>query len=148
MKRIGLCIIFSVLFLSVFGQPKVPTAEELTKKNVDEMVSRLKLSSTQKSVIYNYAYNFAKAQVELMKKQQSGGYGEEDIAKMYRLNNETNLNIKSVLKPEQVTEFNQLIEERLNGDNVKKKKKKKRKGEEDEEVVGIEGLKSVKGVRP
>ncbi len=122
---------------------KMPTPEEMAKKNVDELETRLKLSSTQKSVIYNYAYNLAKEQVTLMKKQQATGYNDEEVTKLYRLNNETNKSIKAVLKPEQVIEYDKVVEERLAGIDPKKKKKAK-KGEEEEKIVGIEGLKSVK----
>lgn len=141
---------FYTLFLctgmafSAMAQPKMPTPEELAKKNVDELETRLKLSGTQKSVIYNYAYNLAKEQVALMKKQQATGYNDEEVTKLYRLNNETNKNIKAVLKPEQIVEYDKITEERLAGIDPKKKKKRK-KGEEEEKIVGIEGLKMGSG---
>jgi protein CpxP len=53
-----------------------------------------------------------------------------------------NKNIKTVLRPDQIPEFNKVIEERLSGIDPNKKKKKLKKGEEEEKVVGIEGLKS------
>lgn len=147
MKNFCLLFVFSLAALTLKAQPKMPTAEEMAKKNVDELTERLKLSTTQKGVVYNFAYSFAKEQLNLMKKQQSTGYNDEEMAKLYRLNNETNNSIRSVLKPEQIKEYNKIIEERLNGTDPKKKKKKHKKGE-DEEVVGIEGLKSVKGLSP
>lgn len=138
--------LFPIFFLSLFmvltafAQQKMPTPEEIAKKNVDELETRLKLSSTQKSVVYHYAFNLAKEQVELMKKQMATGYKDEEVAKFYRLNNETHKNIKAVLKPEQIEEYDKLTEERLAGIDTKKKKKRK-KGEEEEKIVGIEGLK-------
>ncbi len=133
----------------VMAQPKMPTPEELAKKNIDELETRLKLTSTQKSVIYNYAFFIAKEQLNLVKKQQVTGYNDEEMTKFYRLNNETNKNIKAVLKPEQVIEFDKLTEERLAGiDPTKKKKKKKKKGEEEEKIVGIEGLKLPTEAKP
>lgn len=146
MKRFLVFILICFSTVNSWAQPKMPTPEELAKKNVDELETRLKLTSTQKSVIYNYAFTFAKEQVNLMKKQQATGTQEEDIAKLYRLNNETNQSIKLVLKSEQIKEYEKLVEERLNGTNDKKKKKKRKK-DEDDEVVGIEGLKSVKPLR-
>lgn len=121
---------------------KVPTAEELAKKNIEELDKRLKLSPTQRSVVYNYAYELAKEQLALYKKQQAGTYKDEDETKFYKVQNELNKNIKAVLKPEQVTEYNLIVEERLSGIDPNAKKKKKRKGEEEDKVVGIEGLKS------
>ena len=129
-------------FFSSWAQ-KVPTAEEIAKKNIEEMDKRLKLTPTQRSVIYNYVFDLAKEQLNLYKKQQAGTFQQEDETKFFRLNNETTKNIKIVLKPEQVTEYNILTEERLNGVDPTKKKKKLKKGEEEEKVVGIEGLKSV-----
>ena len=144
---------FSILFLivatvfSAAAQSKTPTAEELAKKNVDELETRLKLSSTQKSVIYNYAFNLAKEQLTLMKKQQATGFDNDEVANLYRLNNETNKSIKAVLKPEQIIEYDKVTEERVSGIDPKKKKKLK-KGEEEEKVVGIEGLKMGGSVQP
>lgn len=142
-KFLSALFLFTTIAIAALAQPKMPTPDELAKKNVDELETRLKLSSTQKSIIYNYAYNMAKEQVTLMKKQQATGYDDEEVTKIYRLNNETNKNIKAVLKPEQILEYDKIVEERLSGIDPKKKKKKK-KGEEEEKVVGIEGLKSVK----
>ncbi|WP_199137661.1 hypothetical protein [Pedobacter sp. ASV12] len=121
---------------------KVPTAEELAKKNIEELDKRLKLSPTQRSVVYNYAYELAKEQLALYKKQQAGTYKDEDETKFYKVQNELNKNIKAVLKPEQLTEYNLIVEERLSGIDPNAKKKKKKKGEEEDKVVGIEGLKS------
>lgn len=145
-KFLSALLLFTTVAVAAMAQqPKMPTPEELAKKNVDELETRLKLSSTQKSVIYNYAYNLAKEQIALSKKQQATGFNDEEISKLYRLSNETNKNIKAVLKPEQIVEFDKIIEDRLNGVDPTKKKKKKKKGEEEEKVVGIEGLKSGSG---
>jgi len=147
-KFLSALFLFTAMAIGALAQQKIPTPEELAKKNVDELETRLKLSSTQKSVIYNYAYNLAKEQVALVKKQQANGYNDEEMSKFYRLNNETNKNIKAVLKPEQIIEFDKVTEERLSGIDPNKKKKKRKKGEEEEKIVGIEGLKSVKGEQP
>lgn len=143
MKRLilVLALAFGVFFSS--NAQKIPTAEEIAKKNIDEMEERLKLTSTQKGVIYNYAYDMAKEQLALYKKQQSGNAKPEDETRIYRLQNEMNSNIKDVLKEDQVDEFNKLNEERLSGIDPKKKKKKLKKGEKEEKVVGIEGLKTI-----
>ena len=142
MKKLILLLALTIgVFFSSKAQ-KIPTVDELAKKNVDEMEKRLKLTPTQKSVIYNYAFDMAKEQLALYKKQQAGTYRDEDETRIYRLQNETNANIKKVLKADQIDEFNKLNEERLSGiDPEKQKKKKKKKGEVEEKVVGIEGLK-------
>jgi protein CpxP len=101
----------------------------------------LKLSPTQRSIIYNYAFELAKEQLDLYKKRQAGTYKEEDETRYFRIQNETNKSIKVVLKSDQIDEFNKLNEERLSGIDPTKKKKKLKKGEEEEKVVGIEGLK-------
>ena len=129
-------------FFSTWAQ-KIPTAEELAKKNIEELDKRLKLTPTQRNVIYNYVFNLSKEQLLLYKKQQAGTFKAEDETQFFRLNNETNKNIKNVLKPEQVADFNKLTEERLSGVDPTKKKKKLKKGEVEEKVVGIEGLKSI-----
>ncbi|MGF1922531.1 MAG: hypothetical protein ACQUHE_00010 [Bacteroidia bacterium] len=132
-------LIFGAIFSSI--AQKQPTAEELAKKNVDELEKRLKLSQTQKNVIYNYAFFIAKEQLLLYKKQMAAGVDNDEMTKYYKLQNETNKNIRTVLKPEQVIEFDKILEERLSGIDPSKKKKKLKKGEEEEKVVGIEGLK-------
>lgn len=143
MKKLILMLALALgVFFSSSAQ-KIPTAEELAKKNVEEIDKRLKLTPTQKGVIYNYAFDMAKEQLALFKKQQAGGAKPEDETRLYRLQNEMNTNIKTVLKGEQVDEFNKLTEERLSGIDPTKKKKKLKKGEEEEKVVGIEGLKSI-----
>lgn len=144
MKKLILFSVFllSIGFVQAQSQPKLPTADELAKKNVDEMEKRLKLTSTQKGIINNYAYEMAKEQVAILKKQQAGTFQNEDGTRYYRLLNDFNAKAKTVLKEEQITEFNKLIEDRLSGVDPDKKKKKKKKGEEEEKVVGIEGLKS------
>ena len=132
-------LIFGAIF-STFAQ-KQPTAEDLAKKNVDELEKRLKLSSTQKNVINNYAFFIAKEQIAIYKKQMANGVDNDELTKYYRLQNETNKNIRNVLKPDQVAEYDKLLEERLSGVDPTKKKRKLKKGEEEEKVVGIEGLK-------
>ena len=130
------------MFFSSSAQ-KIPTADEIAKKNVEEMEKRLKLTPTQKSIIYNFAYDFAKEQFALYKKQQAGNFKEDDETRFFKMQADLNKNIKAVLKPDQAAEFDKLIEERLSGIDPNKKKKKLKKGEEEEKVVGIEGLKSV-----
>ena len=138
-KLILLLLLTTGVFFSSNAQ-KVPTADEMAKKNVDEMEKRLTLTATQKNIIYNYVYSLSKEQLALYKKQMAGTGRPEDETSYFRLQNETTKNIKSVLKPEQILEYDKLTEERLNGvDSAKKKKKKK--GEAEEKVVGIEGLK-------
>lgn len=123
------------------AQQKMPTAQEMTVKNVDELEKRLKLTSTQKSVIYNYVYDMSKQQLDLIKRQQAGTSNEDDVTKFYKIQNDTNNNIRTILKGDQLPEFEKVLEDRLNG-VTKKKKKKKSKGKEEEEVVtGISGLK-------
>lgn len=141
MKRLVLMLLFVVGVLFSSNAQKVPTAEELAKKNIEELDKRLKLSPTQRSVIYNYAFEIAKQQLDLYKKQVAGTFKPEDETKFFKLHNETNKNIKNVLKPEQVITFDTILEERLSGVDPNKKKKKLKKGEEEEKVVGIEGLK-------
>lgn len=121
---------------------KMPTVQELTVKNVDELNERLKLTPTQKSIIHNYTFDMYKLQLDLIKKQQAGNSNEDDVTKFYKFQNETNDNIKNILKGDQVAEFDKLLEERLNGDNKKKKNKKGKKKKEEETVTGISGLKS------
>jgi len=118
----------------------MPTAQEMTVKNVDELEKKLKLTSTQKSVIYNYVFDMSKQQLELIKRQQAGTSKEDDVAKFYKLQNETNDNIRTILKGDQLPEFEKVLEDRLNG-NGKKKKKKGKDKEEEEVVTGISGLK-------
>lgn len=141
MKKLVLMLALALGVAFVGKAQKIPTADELAKKNIEELDKRLKLSPTQRSVVYNYAYNLAKEQLALFKKQQAGTFKEDDETSFFKIQNETNKNIKAVLKPEQVTEYNLIVEERLSGIDPSKKKKKK-KGEEEEKVVGIEGLKS------
>jgi len=142
MRRLIFTVVMIIgAFFSSFAQ-KQPTAEEIAKKNVDELEKRLKLSSTQKNVIYNYAFNLAKEQIALYKKQQATGYNDEEMTRYYRLQNDVNKSIKTVLKADQITEYDKLTEERLSGIDPNKKKKKLKKGEEEEKVVGIEGLKT------
>ncbi|AZI24692.1 MAG: hypothetical protein ABWZ79_11035 [Pedobacter agri] len=150
MKR----IIF--LFLMVFGlinlvnaqQNKMPTPDEIAKKNVEDLDKRLKLNDTQKSVIYRFTFNQAKEQADLIKRQQAGNSREEDVDKFYKLQNETSKNIRNVLKGEQQTEYDRVIEERLSGKSNKDKKKKKKKGEEEEVESDIKGLLSAPPLDP
>lgn len=141
MKRYVL-LAFLLLGLGSFtkAQQKMPTAQEMTVKSVDELEKRLKLTPTQKSVIYNYVFDMSKQQLDLIKRQQAGTSKEDDVTKFYKLQNDTNDNIRTILKGDQLPEFEKVLEDRLNGGN--KKKKKKGKGKEEEEVVtGISGLK-------
>ena len=142
MKRYFVVIIVLILGLNsnlIAQSQKMPTAQELTVKNVEEMVERLKLSPTQKSIIYNYTFELYKQQLDLVKKQQAGTSGEDDVAKFYKFQNQTNNNIKSILKGDQIPEFDKLLEDRLNGETSKKKKNKK-KNKEEEPSTGISGL--------
>ena len=133
-------LLFGLGFITK-AQQKMPTAQEMTVKNVDELEKRLKLTPTQKSVIYNYVFDMSKQQLDLIKRQQAGTSKEDDVTKFYKVQNDTNDNIRTILKGDQLPEFEKVLEDRLNG-VTKKKKNKKGKGKEEEEVVtGISGLK-------
>lgn len=140
MKRIVLMLALVVAVAFSSSAQKVPTADEIAKKNVDELETRLKLTPTQKSIIYRYAYDFNKEQLVLVKKQQAGTFKAEDETKYYKMQADYHKSVKAVLKADQLSEYDKVVEERLNGSAATKKKKKK-KGEEEEKVVGIEGLK-------
>ncbi|TCD12902.1 hypothetical protein EZ449_02330 [Pedobacter frigidisoli] len=136
------------LFLIVIGisglanaqQNKMPTPDEIAKKNVEDLDKRLKLNATQKSVIYRFTFSQAKEQADLIKRQQAGTSRDEDVDIFYKLQNETSKNIRNVLKGEQQAEYDKIIEERLSGKSAKAKNKKKKKGEEEEVESDIKGL--------
>lgn len=145
MKRSFLVLIV-VLSTSLFAMAqKAPTAAELTKKSMEALDKKIKLNATQRNIIYNYTLDLYAAQLALSKKQQSGQPIEDDITRMYKLQNETTANIRNILKGEQLDQYDQFLEEQLRGGDKKKKKGKNVK-EEEEVVTGISGLKS--GPRP
>ncbi|UKT63669.1 hypothetical protein [Pedobacter mucosus] len=136
------------LFLVVMGmcgianaqQNKMPTPDEIAQKNVEDLDKKLKLNDTQKSVIYRFTFSQAKEQADLMKRQQAGTSREDDVDKFYKLQNETSKNIRNVLKGDQQTEYDKIIEDRLSGKAQKAKNKKKKKGDEVEVESDIKGL--------
>lgn len=148
MKK-SLLIISMVLGFSAFAkaQKTPPTITEITNKSMESLDKKLKLNPTQRSIIYNYTLDLSKEQVGLYKKQVAGTYTEDDISKFYKLQNETTKNIRNVLKGEQQTDYDKLVEEQLRGGDKKKKKGKHAK-EEEEVVTGIEGLKLPPGNQP
>lgn len=129
----------SVLGFAANAQQKMPTASEMATKSIEALDKRLKLNPTQRSIIYNYTLDFSKEQAALIKKQQAGMYNEDDVARLYKMQNESTKNIRNILKGDQQTEYDKFLEEQLRGGN--KKKKKKGKHEEEEVVTGISGLK-------
>ena len=140
MKKIILVIFTIIATVSLAKAQKTPpTATELATKNIDAMEKKIKLNPTQRSIIYNYTVDMYKEQLLLAKKQQSGGYSEDNIAKIYKLQNETTTNIRNILKGEQQTQYDEFVEEQLRNPGGKKKKGKK---EEEESVSGISGLKT------
>lgn len=129
-----------VLGMTCFAKAqKVPTATEIATKNIEAMEKKVKFNGTQRSIIYNYTLDVAKEQVALYKKQQAGQYSEEDLPKFYKLQNQTNNSIRTILKGEQLAQYELFLEEQLRG-GEKKKKKGKRGQEEEEVVTGISGL--------
>lgn len=139
MKR----VIFLLMMLIGVGsvvkaqQNKMPTPDEIAKKNVEDLDKKLKLNDTQKSVIYRFTFNQAKEQADLIKRQQAGNSREDDIDRFYKLQNETSQNIRNVLKDGQQTKYDRIIEDRLSG---KSSKKKKKNGDEEEVESDIKGL--------
>lgn len=133
-----------VFGLAIFAkaQKTPPTITEITNKSMEALDKKLKLNPTQRSIIYNYTLDLSKEQVGLYKKQVAGTYTEDDISKFYKLQNETTKNIRNVLKGDQQTDYDKLVEEQLRGGEKKKKKGKHNKEEEEEVVTGIEGLKT------
>jgi hypothetical protein len=128
---------------------KIPTASELATKNMDALSKKVKLNPTQRNIIYNYTLDLYSAQLALSKKQQAGQSNEDDITRIYRLQNETTASIRNILKGEQIAQYDEFLDEQMRGGDKKKKKGKRSKteGEAEEEVVtGISGLKS--GTRP
>jgi len=142
-------ILSMVLGLMSFAiaQPKIPTATELTTKRMEAMDKKIKLNPTQRSIIYNYTLNMFSTELDLSKKQQAGMGSEEDSAKFYKLQNQTTVNIRNILKGEQQTQFDDFMEEQLRGGD-KKKKKKHSKDDEEDVVTGISGLKLPAGSPP
>ena len=141
MKR-PLLILILVLSTSLYAlAQKIPTAAELTNKSMEALDKKIKLNATQRNIIYNYTLDLFAAQLALSKKQQSGQPIEDDITRMYKLQNETTANIRNILKGEQLDQYDQFLEEQLRGGDKKKKKGKNAK-EEEEVVTGISGLKS------
>jgi hypothetical protein len=139
-------VLILVLSTSLYAlAQKVPTAAELTSKSMEALDKKIKLNATQRNIIYNYTLDLYAAQLALSKKQQSGQPIEDDITKMYKLQNETTANIRNILKGEQLDQYDEFLEEQLRGGDKKKKKGKNAK-EEEEVVTGISGLKS--GSRP
>jgi protein CpxP len=136
-------LIFVGINTIAVAQQKTPTAVELATKSMEKMEKRLKLNSTQRSVIYNYTLDMSREQLAMVKKQQAGTYNEDDISKFYKLQNETNQSIRNILKGDQQTEYDKFMEEQLNSNGKKKKKGKKGKNDKEEEevVTGISGLK-------
>ncbi|MBB6498888.1 hypothetical protein [Pedobacter cryoconitis] len=142
MKRyiLTLLMVSGIIFYAS-AQKTPPTASEMTAKSVEALEKKIKLNPTQKSIIYNYTLDMCKEQVALSKKQQTGMFNEDDVAKFYRMQNETTKNIRNILKGEQQTQYDQFLEEQLRGGDKKKKKGKHSKDEEEEVVTGISGLK-------
>lgn len=142
MKRslLVLTMVFGIIFFAAAQQQKIPTATELTTKNMEAMDKKVKMNATQRNIIYNYTMDMYREQLALTKKQQAGGYDENDIARFYKMQNQTTQNIRNILKGEQQTDYDNFLEEQLRG-GAKKKKKKHSKDEEEEVVTGIAGLK-------
>jgi protein CpxP len=134
-------LVLSISFYAA-AQQKMPTASELTSKSMDALAKKIELNPTQKNIIYNYTLDLYTAQLALSKKQQAGQSNEDDITKMYKLQNETTRNIKNILKGEQLDQYDQFIEDQMRGGDKKKKKGKRIKEEEEDVVTGISGLKS------
>lgn len=130
------------------AQQKGPSPSEMLSKNIDTLNKRLKLNPTQKSIIYNYLLDLSREQVDLSKKQAAGTFGEDDVSRFYKIQNQTTKNIRNVLKEDQQVEYDKYLEEQLRGGNKKKKKGKKNKDEEEEVVTGISGLKLPAGTPP
>ncbi|WP_129716812.1 hypothetical protein [Pedobacter sp. SYP-B3415] len=143
MKKI---LILFLLFIAIASgayaqqQPKMPTAEEIAKKNLDELEKKLKLNPTQKTVISTYVLSQAKDEQGLMKMQQSGATREMLMDRYYKIQEDASRNIKAVLKPEQQKEYDAWVLEKRSGPE-KKKKKGKKNNEDDEVVDGVEALK-------
>lgn len=144
-------LLISMMFLG-FGAAaqtqKMPTATELTTKTMEALEKKIKLNSTQRSIIYNYNLELSKEQLEMAKKRQAGTFDPDDVTKFYKLQNENNEKIKNILKPEQVAEYEKFLDEQMSGGEKKKKKKKRGKDEEEEVVTGISGLKLPPGQKP
>jgi protein CpxP len=132
-------VLSTVLYASA---QKVPTATELATKSMEALDKKMTLNPTQRNIIYNYTLNLYAAQLALTKKRQAGLSNEDDITKMYKLQNETTANIRNILKGEQLDQYDQFLEDQMRGGDKKKKKGKHAKDDEEEVVTGISGLKS------
>jgi protein CpxP len=147
MKQYGL-LLMMILGVTFFAAAqKIPTASELTTKNMDALSKKVKLNPTQRNIIYNYTLDLYSAQLALSKKQQTGASNEDDITRIYRLQNETTASIRNILKGEQLAQYDAFLDEQMRGGDKKKKKRSKTEETGDAEVVtGISGLTS--GARP
>jgi len=137
-------LLISLMFMglgAVAQTQKMPTATEMTTKTMEALEKKIKLNSTQRSIIYNYNLELSKEQLEMAKKRQAGTFDPDDVTKYYKLQNDNNDKIRNILKPEQLPEYEKFLEEQVNGGDKKKKKKKRGKDEEEEVVTGISGLK-------
>jgi protein CpxP len=70
MKQYGL-LLMMILGVTFFAAAqKIPTASELTTKNMDALSKKVKLNPTQRNIIYNYTLDLYSAQLALSKKQE------------------------------------------------------------------------------
>jgi protein CpxP len=141
MKKHLLTLILVLSTTLYAAAQKIPTATELATKSMAALDKKMTLNPTQRNIIYNYTLDLYTAQLAYSKKQQAGLSNEDDITKMYKLQNETTANIRHILKGEQLDQYDQFLEEQMRGGDNKKKKGKHAKDEEDV-VTGISGLKS------
>lgn len=141
MKKQLLILILVLSSTYYASAQKIPTATELATKSMEALEKKMALNPTQRNIIYNYTLDLYSAQLALSKKRQAGQTNEDDITKMYKLQNETTANIRNILKGDQLAQYDEFLEEQLRGGEKKKKKGKHAKDEE-EVVTGISGLKS------
>lgn len=115
MKKIGFLLIALLMgtMVSMAQNRQNSTPEEMAKRQTDQIKEKCGLDKAQEKKVYDLYLDSSKKSAEMRKAMQGGGGPSDDMrAKMTKMREDQNKEMKKILTADQYTKYEKYMEER------------------------------------
>jgi periplasmic protein CpxP/Spy len=115
MKKIGFLMIAMLLgtIVSMGQNWQSATPEEMAKRQTDQIKEKCALDKTQEKKVYDLSLETGKKMAKIREEMQgNGGPSDEMRAKMTKIRDEQNAEMKKILTADQYVKYEKYLEER------------------------------------
>ncbi len=115
MKKIGFLLIALMLgtMVSMAQNWQSATPEEMAKRQTDQIKEKCGLDKAQEKKVYDLSLETSKKMAKMREEMQGGGGPSDEMrAKMTKMRDEQNAEMKKILSADQYKKYEQYLEER------------------------------------